>query len=73
MKKKKKTELEYMPSQLPSPIMAIMSFDAWWAMSQRKYKFEPYMKEVLKKHFTARGFLETGAFDDGLVDFGIKS
>lgn len=73
MAKKKKPDMEYMPSQLPSPITAFVSFDSWWAMSQRKYKFEPYMKEVLYKHFTARGFMESGAFDDGLSDFGIKS
>lgn len=72
MSKKNKTETSRQTFVTRSPIMAPINFDSWWAVAQHKYKFQPYMKEVLYKHFQARGFFSTGSFDDGLVDFGIK-
>lgn len=59
--------------KLPERQMPELSFDAWWARTQKKYKLAPEMKEVIYKHLKARGFVKNGQFDEGLKDFGIKS
>lgn len=59
--------------KFPARNMPKMSFDAWWMRTRTKHKFNPEMKEVIWKHFKARGFLKSGRFDDGLRDFGVKS
>jgi hypothetical protein len=48
-----------------------ISFDAWWLQTQSKYKFKPELKEAIKKHFMARGFInDSSKFEQGLKDFG---
>ena len=59
--------------KLPARRVPKMSFDAWWMRTRTKHRFNPEMKEVIFKHFKARGFLRSGRFDDGLRDFGVKS
>ena len=59
--------------KLPARRMPELTFDAWWIQAQKKTGFKNYMKEVVFKHFRARGFLKSKKFDDGLKDFGIKS
>lgn len=59
--------------KLPAKKLPELSFDAWWMRSQKKYSFGSEMKEVVFKHFRARGFLKSRRFDDGLKDFGLKS
>ena len=51
MGKKFKVDTEKSMVDLPLPILAPVSFDAWWVATQHKYKFQPYMKEVLFKQF----------------------
>lgn len=47
------------------------SFDLWWSKTQAKYKLDPEMKEAIKLHFKARGFMANDkTFEDGLKDFG---
>ena len=58
--------------QATAPKRPAMSYESWWMLTQKKYDFPLYMKEVLYKHFKARGFLSS-SFDEGLKDFGIKS
>ena len=53
------------------PIKIEMTFDAWWAMKQGTLKLDTDMKDILKKHFTARGFMKSKEFDKGLKDFGL--
>jgi hypothetical protein len=59
-------------ASLPEPIMPRMEYDAWWLLTQRRLNLQPTLKVALKKHFQARGFLESGRYDDGLRDFGIE-
>lgn len=50
---------------------APMSYDAWWLQAQQKYNFKPELKESVKKHFEAKGFInDSRKFNDGLKDFG---
>lgn len=50
-----------------APIKPQLSFDAWFM--QKGLKSE--LKNILKKHFDARGFMASKEFDTGLKDFGI--
>ena len=59
--------------RLPERQMPEITFEAWWMRTQKKYNFSSEMKEVVYKHFRARGFLRIKKFDEGLRDFGIKS
>jgi len=59
--------------KLPEKKIPQLTFDAWWVRSQKVYNFGADMKEVIFKHFRARGFLKNKKFDEGLNDFGIKS
>lgn len=48
-----------------------ISFDAWWLQTQSKYKLRAELKEAVRKHFTARGFInDSRKFEQGLKDFG---
>lgn len=49
-----------------------MSYDAWWILAEKRLKLKPEMKEAVKKHFKARGFLDNKDFEAGIKDFGIK-
>ena len=60
------------PKTLPARKVPQLTFDAWWVRSHKKHGFGPEMKEIVYKHFRARGFLKSKKFDDGLKDFGIK-
>lgn len=58
------------PSAPEAPYIP-MSFDTWWIQAQSKYKFKQELKEAVRKHFAARGFLDDSRkFDKGLIDFG---
>lgn len=46
-----------------------VSFDEWWALEGNQ-KFPERLKDVIRKHLKARGFIE-GKFDEGLKDFGL--
>lgn len=59
-----------MPSQ-PDIIKPVINFDAWWIMKAQSLKLKPEMKDAVKKHFMARGFMDSGDFDNGIIDFGI--
>ena len=59
--------------KLPAKNVPQLSFDAWWLRTQKKHNFAQDMKEIVFKHFRARGFLKSKKFDEGLKDFGIKS
>jgi len=59
--------------KLPSRVMPQLTFDSWWMQTQKRHGFKNDIKEVVFKHFRARGFLDSKKFDDGLKDFGIKS
>lgn len=61
------------PIELPDPIVPKMEYEAWWLITQRRLNLSPSLKEALKRHFKARGFLESGRYDDGLKDFGINA
>lgn len=58
---------------LPPPAVPIMTYDAWWLITQRRLSLSAGLKEALRKHMKARGFLDNGRYDDGLKDFGIES
>jgi len=59
--------------KLPSRVQPTMSYDAWWLTTQRRLQLQSGLKDALRKHMKARGFLASGRFDDGLKDFGIGS
>ncbi len=67
------TEKRTVNKKLPPKKLPQLSFDAWWMRTQKKYGFGSEMKEVVFKHFKARGFLKSNKFDEGLKDFGLKS
>jgi len=60
-------------TKLPERKVPQITFDSWWVTAQRRHGFNPQLKEVIYKHFKARGFLSSKRFDEGLKDFGIKS
>ena len=59
--------------RLPEKQIPAISFDAWWVRTQKNHSLNADMKEVIQKHLKARGFMDSKRFDDGLLDFGIKS
>jgi hypothetical protein len=64
--------LKPVPAPRPEPIMPKISFQSWWLSTQSRLKLCPELREALYKHMKSRGFLDSGMFDDGLRDFGIK-
>lgn len=66
-KKPVETQLVKKPVKMP------LSFDAWWLLTQQKLKLKPELKESVKKHLQARGFMQNENYDEGLKDFGIKA
>ena len=58
---------------LPAPILPKMSFDTWWLLAQQRLSLRIELKEAVKKHLEARGFMKTGDFEKGLIDFGYRS
>ena len=52
------------------PIKPKVSFDAWWLQAQQQYGLSSDLKDIVRKHFQARGFLNTGEFLKGIKDFG---
>lgn len=50
-----------------------ISFDQWWLETQNKFKLRASLKEAVRKHLEARGFMETGEYDKGLSDFGLDA
>jgi hypothetical protein len=83
MSKNKKKEVVIVKEEVEMPNVVNMavvdvnrpqlSFDAWWILAQRKHKLSPSIKKAVYLHFRARGFLDSKSFDEGLVDFGVKS
>jgi hypothetical protein len=63
----KQQKAEYNP-----PPVFIQPFDSWWMQAMSKWKLNDALKEPVRKHFQARGFLESGKYEDGLRDFGFK-
>ena len=61
------------PVELIQPLKIQLDFDSWWLITQNRLKLKPELKESVKKHFLARGFMAQNDFDAGLIDFGIKS
>lgn len=61
------------PTVYVPPLRPQLDFDSWWLMTQHRLKLKPELKEAIKKHFMARGFMARKDFDAGLIDFGIKS
>jgi hypothetical protein len=49
-----------------------LSFDQWWTLTRQKRNLPETLKESLKLHFKAWGFLESGKFDNGILHFGFK-
>jgi hypothetical protein len=60
-------------SQDVKPIMPNISFDSWWLQVQNKHSFKSALKDAVKKHFEARGFMSSREFDKGLRDFGFNT
>lgn len=55
------------------PIDIPLSFDAWWLQIQSEHKLRPELKNSVKRHFEAKGFLDSKKFNDGLRDFGFRT
>lgn len=47
-----------------------LSFDAWFTKVATERKFNSSLKESLKLHFEANGFMKDKQFDQGLKHFG---
>lgn len=60
-------------AEAPKPKQANISFDQWWLETQTKFKLKPALKEAVRKHLQARGFMENGEYDKGLSDFGLDA
>jgi hypothetical protein len=50
-----------------------MSFDAWWLLAQNMHGLKPMLKDAVKKHMEAKGFLANEEYAKGLKDFGINT
>jgi hypothetical protein len=53
----------------------LIDFDSWWVDINRRVTIKPWMKEIVKADFKARGLQKSetlGKFDDTLRLFGIK-
>ena len=60
-------------TQAVQPLKIQVSFDDWYLQKQHGRNWRPEMKEALRRHLTACGFMKTGDFENGLKHFGIKS
>ena len=49
-----------------------ISFDSWWLLVSSLKNIKPELKDIVQKHFRARGYWEKQDWDNGLKDFGIK-
>ena len=56
-----------------APLRLQLDFDSWWMLTQQRLKLRPELKESLRKHLIARGFMARADYDAGLQDFGIKT
>jgi hypothetical protein len=54
----------------PAEIKSEITFDQWWIMVLGAKKLKSELKTAIRKHFEARGFMQSKKFDDGLKDFG---
>ena len=57
----------------PSTLKLLPSFEVWWALMRSRKQLPEHLKAVIKKHFEVKGYLDSKRFDEGLVDFGIKT
>jgi hypothetical protein len=70
----KAEENQTLTANQPQPMHIQISFDQWWLQTQQKYNFKTDLKEALKKHFEAKGFMDDSRnFDKGLKDFGFNT
>ena len=60
----------YVSGNSQNPQLPQLSFDAWFTKTASERKFSPSLKEALKLHFEAKGFMKEKRFDEGLKDFG---
>lgn len=79
MAKKKQQELRIVGEPAPIEVQQNqpkpeikLSFDQWWILTRQKRNLPETLKESLKIHFKAWGFLESKEFDKGLLQFGFK-
>lgn len=56
-----------------APVQVPISFDAWWIQAAGKYGLNQDLKQSVKRHFEARGFMEYKKFNQGLRDFGFRT
>lgn len=54
-----------------APLRLQLDFDSWWTLTQQRLRLRPELKESVRKHLIARGFMARLDFDAGLQDFGI--
>ncbi len=59
--------------QAPQAIDIPISFDSWWIQTMNKHELKPELREAVRKHFEARGFMDYKKFDAGLRDFGFRT
>lgn len=55
------------PAQIP------ITFDAWWIQTAGKYGLKQDLKQSVKRHFEARGYMNYRKFNAGLRDFGFRT
>ena len=57
----------------PEAMHIAVSFDDWWLQTAQKYKFKPELKESVKKHFEAKGYIsDSRKYNEGLRNFGFN-
>lgn len=69
-----KQEATKAPTAPRSPVTpkVPITFDAWWIQVAGKNGLSQDLKNSVKRHFQARGFMEYSKFDKGLRDFGFN-
>lgn len=79
-KPKIERKIEIVGAEKPKPkpvkvntFRPLPSFDVWWSTVRYKKGLKEELKEIIKKHFEARGFMKSKKFDEGLKDFGIET
>lgn len=65
-----KSESQNVP-EMTIPTIQI-PFESWWIQTQNRLNLKPDLQESVKKHFQARGFMDSKDFNGGLRDFGFK-
>lgn len=55
------------------PVQVAITFDAWWIQTAGKYNLKQDLKQSIKRHFEARGFMNYKKFNAGLRDFGFRT